>query len=271
MTMVAGRRMQWTELPDCFPRHYFAQNVFDYEAGQHVVFGGPTQVSGKTQLAFDLLEYVATPECPAYVAVSKPQDKVTSYYAKLYDWPIVRSWPPVTKFKHLFSKPTGYVIWPQFGDLYRDRENVKKVLGGLIAERYGASAQSKRGRRVKGILVMDDTRDKSKVAQLDYEMTTVLAMAGAMGLGEWCFVQKPSQAGDTALMSYSAADHLFLFRDPTVKGREYYGEIGGVDPNYIDWVLQHLEKRQALYIRRSGPELAIVDADSRHGAIKEPK
>jgi hypothetical protein len=263
------RSPEWTELPVVIPRHDFAEYYFDYEPGDHVVFGGPTQISGKTQLAFDLLEYAATPDCPAYVGVSKPKDKVTTYYAKLYEWKVVREWPPPKGIKELFGKKyTGYVVWPQFGHLHEDASNASRILGEMIAERYGASARSKKPQY--GIIMMDDTRDKSRILRLDAEMSTVLAMAGAMGLGEWCFVQKGSEQGETARMAYPNATHVFLFRDPTVRGAEYYGDIGGVDPYYIQWVLSKLKPRQALYIGRRGPVLAIVDADSRHGTIKDP-
>jgi len=258
--------MAYTEMPVLISRPEFSRSYFDYTAGDHVVFGGPTQISGKTQLAYDLLGTVATEQCPVYVGVSKPKDPVTSHYAKLYGWRIVQEWPTPKHVKEIFGeKYTGYVVWPQFGDLYKDREKVQQVLGALIAERYGASARSRKS--VHGILMMDDTRDKEKVANLKYEMTTVLSMAGAMGLGQWTFVQKPSQAGDTALMSYSAAKHWFLFHESTASSREYYGQIGGVDPHYIEYVIEHLKARQAFYICRNGPTMAIVDADSPQGKI----
>ena len=59
------------------PRTEFCRDYFDYKAGEHVTFGGPTQ-RGKTTLAFNLLEYTATPELPVYVAVSKPFDPTTA-------------------------------------------------------------------------------------------------------------------------------------------------------------------------------------------------
>jgi hypothetical protein len=255
-------------MPAVISRPEFAQHHFDYHPGDHVVFGGPTQISGKTQLALDLLGEVATVDCPAYVGVSKPKDKVTTHYAAKYDWKIVREWPPPKGLKEFFGKKySGYVVWPHFGDLYADREHVQQVLGSMISERYGASAKSKKSKY--GILVMDDTRDKSKVVRLDYEMSTVLAMAGAMGLGEWCFVQKGSQQGDTALMAYPNAAHVFLFKDPTTRGSSYYGDIGGVDPAYIEGVLTNLAPRQALYIGRRGPVVCIVDSDSPEGEIRD--
>lgn len=256
---------QWTELPVCYPRHYFSEYIFDYTSGDHVVFGGPTQISGKTQLAFDLLEFTATPDCPAFVAVSKPRDAVTAYYAKKYGWRVVREWPPPTQLKEIFGKKyAGYVVWPKFGNLDEDPKNANAVLGAMLRDLYAKGAAKK---PKHGIVVMDDTRDKEKVIGLKAEMTQYLAMAGAMGLGEWVFVQKGSQQGDTALMAYPNAKHCFLFNDPTTAGREYYGNIGGVDPYYIEWVLPQLKKRQCLYVCRNGPELAIVDNDSRHGKI----
>lgn len=274
MTAYPVERIQ-AGLPVVIPRHQFAQMFggavetepdIRYIAGQHVVFGGPTQISGKTQLCFDLLEYAATPDCPAFVFVSKPGDAVTKHYAKLYKWRVVREWPPNKQLKEYFGhKYSGYVIWPVFGDLHQDRQKVYNVLSTAVADLYGKTATSKKPKH--GILVFDDTRDKEKVVGLKYEMTTVVTMAGAMGLGAWCFVQKGSQQGDTALAAYPAAAHCFLFHDPTLSGREYYAGIGGVDPQYIEWVLPQLKKRQCLYIGRNSQAVYIVDNDSSQGRI----
>jgi hypothetical protein len=60
-----------------FGRDEFRRHRFVYKPGQHAVFGGPSQVAGKTTLAFDLLEVVAKPTLPAWCVVSKPTDEVT--------------------------------------------------------------------------------------------------------------------------------------------------------------------------------------------------
>lgn len=260
---------QWTEIPLVISRSEFAKTHFDYHGGDHVVFGGPTQISGKTQLAFDLLGPTATPDLPAFVAVSKPRDKVTSYYAKRLDYRVVREWPPAKQLKEYFGhKYSGYVIWPRFGDLDRDAQNANEVLGLMLRDLYSQAA----GKKPKaGIVVMDDTRDKEKVIGLKHEMTQYLAMSGAMELGLWVFVQKGSQQGDTMISAYSNAQHVFLFKEPTVRGREYYANIGGVDPTYIEWVLEQLGSRQALYIGRRGPVMCIVDSDSPAGEIKDSR
>lgn len=270
MTTSGGiNSRQWDELPVVIPRHEFARYYFDYTPGQHVVFVGPTQASGKTQLAFDLLEYAATPSCPVYVAVSKPKDPVTMHYAKAYDWKVIRTWPPPPAFWEKLrtgTTPSGYVMWPHFGNLHNDRDRVYQDLATMLGDLYGQSARSRKPKHA--ILMMDDTRDKSRVIGLDYEMTIILTMAGAMGLGMWAFVQKGSQQGNTALMAYPNSAHMFFFADNTATGRDYLADISGVDPQYVVWALQHLEARQALYIRRGNPPtLAIVGNDSRHGKI----
>jgi hypothetical protein len=257
----------WTEMPVAFSRPVFSADYFDYHDGDHVVFSGPTQISGKTQLAMDLMGPIVSPTLPAYVAVSKPRDKVTSYYAKLYGWKIVREWPPQKELREFFGhKYSGYVVWPRFGDLDADAPNAQRVLGAMLRDLYAKGAKKK---PKHGIVVMDDTRDKEKVVGLKGEMVQYLTMSGAMGLGEWVFVQKGSQQGDTALSAYSNAAHGFFFKDPSGRGREYIADVAGIDPNYAEWVMTQLKPRQALYVGRRGPVICIVDSDSPVGEIKE--
>jgi hypothetical protein len=98
------------------PRKLFAVNYFVYNAGEHVVFGGPSK-KGKTQLAFDLLEPLASPDFPAYIAVSKPTDPVTLEHGKLYGYRFVQDWPVPKQVKEWFTgSPSGYVVWPKFLD-----------------------------------------------------------------------------------------------------------------------------------------------------------
>jgi hypothetical protein len=44
----------WT--PEVIGRDTFASQHFHYQAGEHVVFAGPTQRAGKTTQAFKILE-----------------------------------------------------------------------------------------------------------------------------------------------------------------------------------------------------------------------
>ena len=92
-------------------------------------------------------------------------------------------------------------------------------------------------------------------------MTTVLAMAGAMGIGEWVFVQKPTGAGETPIMAYGACEWLFMFKDPDKRSRMRYDEIGGFDPRFISDKVMTLQKFQCLAIQRTGRHICIVDKD----------
>src|SRR5690242_10197729 len=182
-----------------YPRKTFTHEIFGpvYKGGQHVVFGGPSKY-GKTELAFDLLSVVATPELPAYVAVSKPTDPVTAKRGKELGFRFVKDWPVSRRVQELWEgRPPGYVIWPSFGDINSDFSNAAAVTARLMADRYTASARHKKNSA--GILVMDDTMVKAKVMGLDSQMVTILAMAGAMKIGLWVFVQRPSDSGGTPL------------------------------------------------------------------------
>ena len=239
-----------------FPRKEFVERRFRYRAGQHVVFAGPSQ-NGKTSLAFDLLERVATTQLPAYVVVSKPSDPVSEKRGRELVYRRVSDWPPKTTPNEIFNgKPSGYLVWPKFGNMETDVENARDVTYRFLAHTYAEGARNK-----KAILVLDDTYLKARVLKLDSEMTTIHAMAGAMGIGAWTFVQKATGAGETTLMAYGAADHVFLFYEPDKKYRERYGEIGGVDPKIVERAVMSLKKYQALYIRRDGRHMCVVDKD----------
>jgi len=239
------------------PREEFARDRFDYEPGEHVVFGGPTQ-RGKTTLAFALLEYVATPELPAYVAVSKPNDPTTEREGKRLNYRRVDEWPPTKEFREMTGdKRSGYLVWPKFGDMDKDVVRSASVTRNLLQERYTAGARGKKNSQ--GILVMDDTMVKAKILGLDREMTTILAMAGAMGIGQWTFVQKPTDSGRTALWSYGAAEHVFIVKDPDRRSRMRYDEIGGFDPKKVSYATESLRPFQFLYLKRTEAYMCVVD------------
>jgi hypothetical protein len=237
-------------------RTEFARDRFDYKPGQHVVFGGPTQRAGKTTLAFDLLEYVATPLLPAYVAISKPTDKVTFKRGKDLEFRVTGAWPPTPKIKdYMGEKPKGYLIYPEMRDPNTAFYNAAALTQTLINHVYADGAKGK-----KCILVLDDTVTKSKVLMLDREMVMILTMSGAMGVGGWFFVQKPSDAGKTALWSYPNCEHLFLSKDPVKKNRDYYNEIGGFDGTRVGHATNQLKPFQFLYLERTHGYMCVVDS-----------
>lgn len=238
-----------------FSREEFVHRRFDYKPGEHLVFGGPTQ-RGKTTLAFALLEVAATPDCPAYIAVSKPRDPTTEREGKRLGFVRVTEWPPPMKLSRLWGeRPPGYLVWPKFGDIDNDVARSARVTKALLNDRYTAGV-----RNHKGILVMDDTVVKSKVLGLDGEMTTILAMASAMDLGLWTFVQKPTDSGRTAIWAYGASEHVFMTHDPDRKNQQRYSEIGGVDPKFIGEATRSLKPYEFLYFKRTEDFVCVVGA-----------
>lgn len=239
-------------------REPFCSDYFDYKPGEHGVFGGPT-THGKTELAFDLMKHVVTPDFPAYLAVSKPRDPVTEKRGQELGFRRVSEWPPPPKIQELMGgkKPPGFLVWPQFGDLNTDMERCATITRGLLMERYahGASRKNK-----GGILVMDDTMIKAKIMGLDNEMVTILAMAGAMKLGLWIFVQKPTDSGRTTLWGYEQATHLFFTKGGDKRMLRRYSEIIGEQGPLAMRVIPTLKQYQFLYVHKVDGFMCIVDA-----------
>jgi hypothetical protein len=239
------------------PRAEFCALRFDYKPGQHVVFAGPTQRAGKTTLAFGLLEYAATPDMPVWVSVSKPTDKVTTEEGKRlgYRRSDVYPLPPRIRDVMKENRPSGFLIWPHMANPETAMENASKINSDLIDGVYANGAKGK-----KAILYLQDTVTKSKVLGQDQKMVMVITMSGAMGIGGWFEVQKPSDAGKTALWAYPNCEHVFISKDPVKRNRIYYRDIGGFDGDIVDRVSMSLEKYQFLYLERSHGYMCIVDA-----------
>lgn len=240
------------------PRGSFCEEYFDYIPGQHVVFGGPSK-RGKTQLAFDLLAPITSSDLPAYIAVSKPTDPVTDANGKLLGYRFVEKWPPDFRVSDLWNgKPSGFVVWPKFGNINTDMNNATTITASLINDRYTASARKHTANKSAGILVMDDTMVKAKVMGLDSQMVTILAMAGGMKLGLWVFVQKPTDSGKTSLWAYENSDHLFLTKGGDQRMLRRYEQISSGNGGVIREVMPMLERYQFLYVHDD--DVCIVDA-----------
>lgn len=239
------------------PRGLFCKTYWYYEPGQHVVFGGPS-TKGKTRLAFDLAAPVIRSDFPLYCAQSKPRDPETDKAAKVLGLRVVPDWPVPAQVKELWDgKPTGYVIRPAFGDISTDMDRCAQITARLLAERYSAGA-SKKG--AKGILMMDDTMVKAKILGLDRQMVTIIAMAGAMGIGEWIFVQKPTDSGSITLWAYENATHCFFTKGGDSRMMKRYSEIAGEHGPALMEVIPQLKPYQFLYLHKVEGWICIVDA-----------
>lgn len=239
-----------------FSRQEFGQYRFEYKPGQHVVFGGPS-TRGKTREAFDLLRYVATPELPAYVAVSKPDDKETLIQGAALGFRRTEVWPPVPKIGEMMSnqKPRGYLIWPKMGNIQTDIPLCAKVTRDLLDHTYAGGVKHKHA-----ILVMDDTMVKAKILGLDGDMVTILAMAGAMGIGLWIFVQKPTDSGRTTVWGYEQATHLLFTKGGDARVLARYVEIAGDAGPLVKKVVPTLKPFQFLYVQKYEGWVCIIDS-----------
>jgi len=240
-----------------FSRDAFCENYFHFEKGDHVVFGGPTR-RGKTQLAFELVRHIASPEYPAYVAVSKPDDKVSIQWGERLGYRRISEFPPNKKIRELNvfdGKPSGYLVWPKFGNIDLDIPNASRVHGTLLRQTYADGAKGK-----PCILIMDDTMVKAKIQNLDGQMVTILAMAGAMGISLWIFVQKPTDSGRTTVWGYEQASHLFFTKGGDSRVLDRYAEIAGDKGNLVKATIPTLEPYQFLYIHKYENFICIVDS-----------
>jgi energy-coupling factor transporter ATP-binding protein EcfA2 len=241
-----------------FNRHEFCQNRFPFQKGEHVVFGGPTQ-RGKTTLAFELVRHIAKPDYPAYVGVSKPDDETTIKYGKLLGYRRITEFPPtkrVAELKIFDGPPSGYLVWPQFGNIDMDIPNATRVHGKLLKQTYADGAKGK-----ACILIMDDTMIKAKIQNLDGQMVTILAMAGAMDISLWIFVQKPTDSGRTTVWGYEQATHLFFTKGGDKKVLERYAEIAGDKGEIVKRVLPTLSPFEFLYVHKYDNFICIVGAE----------
>jgi hypothetical protein len=190
--------------------------------------------------------------------VSKPDDKESAQMGAALGFRRVDNWPPTRKIKEIGKEnhPRGYLIWPRFGDIHNDSENAARVTGDLLAHTYAGGVKHRHA-----ILVMDDTMVKAKVLGLDGDMVTILAMAGAMGIGLWVFVQKPTDSGRTTLWAYENSTHLFFCKGGDARMLQRYVEIAGDKGSTIKRVLPTLEPYQFIYMHKYNDWMCIVDAN----------
>lgn len=230
-----------------YTRSDFVERVWAYQAGQHVTILGPTG-SGKTHLAYQLLEQTAHPDLPALVLVMKPRDKTTSKFTKRVAYRKVTNWPQLPS-PWRPRKPPGWVLWPKHTfDPDVDLVEHWAVFRRAVLDSY------KRGNR---ILFADETRSLERELGLNREMVTVWTKGRSMGTGIWAASQVPKFISTEA---YSQASHVFLANIPDRRDQERFGEISGVDPALVRHVVQNLKRHQWLYIRQEDGAMCVVEA-----------
>lgn len=230
-----------------FPRDDFIERRFRYRPGEHVTVLGPTG-SGKTTLAYQLLRRVTRPTLPAVVLVMKPRDKTVEEWSESARFRTVDTWPPPWR-PFAEKRPPGWVHWPRHTfDPERDDAHLADQFRRSILDCY------RRGDRV---IFADEAYGLAAELSLKRELVTVWTRGRSMGAGLWVASQRPV---DIPLHAYSQAEHLFIHHDPDRRARERFADIGGVDPALIRQEVEKLSRHEFLYIKRSGPNICIVQS-----------
>lgn len=225
------------------PRSIFLTEIWDYKAGDHVSFIGPTG-SGKTFLANPLLARAVGPELPGFILVMKRRDKTVSDFLEKYHWRRSVSYPISPSVK---KKPPGWVVWPHHtSDPDSDDLRHEKIFHELLRDRY-----------VKGdsIIFADEIQGLVEEMNLKRDLVRIWSRGRSEGCGLWAATQRPYLAPQHM---YSQAEHVFLAFTPDVRDQKRFSEIGGVDPELIVSVVSKLPRFHWLYIRRSDRVMAVV-------------
>lgn len=227
-------------------RRDFLRDYWDYKAGQHVTILGPNG-RGKSTLGFDLLGATVTEKMNGYVLVSKPRDETIDKYTKKLGFKTIETYPPV---KPLFRKPRGYMVRPyqSLTDLEADEKRLHDVFKATIMGCY-ASPQPR-------IILADEVQELQSNLRLKKECEACWKRGRSLKCGLWALAQRSAYNSQDM---YNAPEHLFLFSDPDKRNRQRFGEIGGVDPDLVMESVYRLEPFQALYIKRTGSHLCIVN------------
>jgi hypothetical protein len=249
---------------DVVPRKEFLRQFGkDYRAGQHVTMLGPTQ-RGKTTLCLQLLKHVIKPELQCVILAGKPpgRDGTMGKAPEYLNLTTVEEWPPTTYEKLItrVQKKNGYLLRPHqtLKDLAKDNANLATQYQRAMLDCYAAPPDK------PVIIVIDEAHHVQNDLKLKDEYEAPL-MRGAPVDAEWSLIQRGRYM---SYLAYDAPEHLFIFYDPDTSNVKRYSEIGGIDPRRVQFLVENLRTHEiktgqtiseALYIRRAGPRLSIVD------------
>jgi hypothetical protein len=245
-------------LPEHFDLDEFRSKRFHYRAGHHLAAFGPTQIAGKTTLAFSLLEQVVHDELPATVLVMKHRDRTVSGWTQRLGFQETPQWPPHKKLTEVLSrdKPRGYTLWPRqtLTNVEADNARLEREFKAAITHNLGNTPSITFADEIYGLIAELDLRTL---------LTAVVTRDSGAGHGLWYASQKPSGTQGVSMpgFMFNSAEHMFLSRDGEERNRVRYGEIAcGIDPREIERQTLALQPFSWLYIRRSGPVMCVVDA-----------
>jgi hypothetical protein len=244
-------------MPEHFALDEFASSRFDYRDGHHVAAFGPSQIAGKSTLMFYLLGHVISPERPATALVMKHRDRVVAGWEERLGMRETPTWPPERRIRDLGKgKPPGWVLWPPQTLTNADADNTR-------LEREFRAGIAHNRKHVPSITFADEIYGLVAELNLRTLLTAVITRDSGAGHGMWYASQKPSGTQGVSLPGFlfNNAEHMFLSKDGEERNRRRYAEIAcGISPAEIERETLKLDPFSWLYIRRSGPQWAVIDA-----------
>jgi hypothetical protein len=240
-------------MPDHYALDEFTGKRFDYRPGHHVASFGPTQIAGKTTLGFALLSTV-DPEIRKTVLCMKHSDRVVAGWTRRLGYQETPLWPPRRALSNW--DPPGYTVWPKQSLTRPEDDNVH------LGRQFNAAITYNRT-HTPSITFADEIYGLIAELQMRTLLTAVVTRDSGAGHGLWYASQKPSGTQGISLPGFlfNSAEHMFLSKDGEERNRLRYGEIScGIDPKSIERETLRLDPYSWLYIRRSGPQWAVIDA-----------
>lgn len=258
-------------MPEHFDLETFRTRKFDYRAGHHLAVFGPTQISGKSTLSFALLEAVLKyqPEINVTTLCMKHKDRVIAHWTERLGFREIPSFPPAPTLKGMFGdKPAGHTLWPHqsLTDPVADNELLQREFVKAIVHNRAHTPSITHANELYGLLAelsARKDREGRPLIPMRQLLTAVITRDSIAGHGLWYESQKPSGTQGISIPGFffNSAEHMFLARDGEERNRKRYGEIAcGIDPASIERETMRLDKNSWLYLRRSGPEWAVIDA-----------
>jgi len=229
------------------PREEFLAERWHHKKGQHVTLLGATQ-SGKTTLAFQLLEHSCSPAVPGVVMCMKNRDQTVTDFIKRTGWKRV-SRLPTTRLRWWEEKPSGHVVWPRLpGDPDEDDAVLDDAMTHATLWTY------KKGDRN---LFSDEASGLAELSpRIKRAQRAIWARGASHGAANWAASQRPVAIDHLA---YNGAEHLFLAYEADAQNRKRYGEIGGgQNPKLIEATTAGLGPYYWLYLRKSDRTLCII-------------
>lgn len=251
-------RTQPTRIP-IKSRGEFLDEFQEGYVNEHVTLLGPTQ-RGKTYLSHQMLARVISPQHKCLLLSCKPpgRDKTMIAAAKNLNLRVVNEYPPGWHYKD--RSTNGYVLMPHqsMSNIEADKKNMTNQHRAALVKAYGTDSKHPM------ITVADEAHKIQNTYKLKDEYEAPL-MSGAPDNAMWSLIQRGYYM---SYLAYDAPEHFIIFYDPDEANQKRYSEIGGVDPTLIRRTVAGLKTHklqggntisEALYIKRSGPEISIID------------